>query len=133
MPTLLSTYETHPPVLPSLKSFEFCIMTLCGFRSLSFILRCMPNLRQFSITIISTSSSSQLYENMFNGNQWEHLLTANSLQLDVFDVLLRIRNSDLQLDKNVVINSFNSFARKYDDWYVAVHQFQTTRHNQSRK
>jgi hypothetical protein len=69
---------------------------------------------------------------MFKGDQWQRLLTNGPSQLDVFDIFLFIINSDLILDTDVVIKSFDYFASIYDDWYMAIHRFQHTRNNRSK-
>jgi len=99
---------------------------------LNFILRCMPNLRQFIITIICSSSFSSFCGNMFKGDQWQRLLTNGPSQLDAFDIFLFIKHSDLILDIDIVIKSFDYFASIYNDWYMAIHQFQHTRNNRSK-
>jgi len=92
----------------------------------------MPNLRQFIITIICSPSFSSLCGSMFKGDQWQRLLTNGPFQLDVFDIFLFVKHSDLILDIDVVIKSFDYFASIYDDWYMAIHQFQHTRNNRSK-
>ncbi|CAF1059695.1 unnamed protein product [Adineta steineri] len=133
MPTLPAIYGINPPILSLLKSFELCVKTFCSFNQLSFILGCMPNLRRFIFTVISLSSSiSYLHRNLFRGDEWE-LLSKNRLsQLDIFDIFLHIQYSNFGLDMNIVVNSFNYFTTKYDDWYLAVHQSQCTFYNKKK-
>ncbi|CAF1140672.1 unnamed protein product [Adineta steineri] len=133
MPTLPAIYEINPPILSSLKSFELCTKTFCSFQSLSFILHCMPNLRRFILTIISLSSSiSNLHQNLFRGGEWEILLKNGPSQLDIFDIFLHIQYTNFELDMNFVVNSFNYFTRKYNDWYLAIHQSQCNSRSEKR-
>ncbi|UJR32164.1 hypothetical protein I4U23_019631 [Adineta vaga] len=60
-PGRLLSFETNPPILPSLKSFPLHIATFCDFHSLNVILHCMPNLHQLILTIISTSLNPTRY------------------------------------------------------------------------
>jgi hypothetical protein len=83
----------------------------------------MPNLRQFFFsTIISSLPASHSLTIALMGNEWQRLLSINTPHLDIFDIFLSIENTHMVADTNVIIKSFDYFARKYEDWYVAIHQ-----------
>jgi hypothetical protein len=127
MLTLPATYKNNPPISPSLKTFYLCIGTLYSFHTLNLILHCMPNLRQFFITIIISSSlASTMWTNVIMGNEWQRLLTINTFQLDILDIFLFVVDTNIVPDMNVIIKSFDYFARKYDDWSVAIHRSRRT-------
>ncbi len=118
-----SNIENNLPVSPSLISFDLDIKTECDFDSLSPTLRCMPNLRRFTIVIWASSFISSFWEDSLNGQYWQELLTSYVPRLNIFDLFLKIfiyRNS--QLDINSIIHSFDYFATKYNDWYLKIDQ-----------
>ena len=123
IPTLPATFEINPPISPTIKIFHLNIHRLYSFHSLDFVLRCMPNLRQFIISIIISSFlTSNSLTIALMGDEWQRLLSINTPHLDIFDIFLSIKNTDMGADTNAIIKSFDYFARKYEDWYVAVHR-----------
>jgi hypothetical protein len=120
-PILPAAYENNPPISSSMRTFDLTIRTLCDFRSLDFILHCMPNLRRF-IVFINYPSNSAWWRDVFDGYKWQELLTRNTSHLDVFDISLHIYGLNLVLDVDSALKSFDYFSRKYDDWYLGIHR-----------
>ena len=105
-----------------MRTFEWTIQTPCSFQSLGFILGCMPNLRRFMVTVISLTSASLSWEDVFDGEQWQQVLKTNTPHLDVFDILLITDKLNGVPNSYATLNSFDGFSRKYPDWYVAIHR-----------
>lgn len=122
MPILPSAYEINPPVSPTIKTFELNLQTLCDFHSLNFILHCMPNLHRFIIAIVFPPSLSTQWTNLFNGNQWKQLLINKTPNLNIFDISLHKYGSNLLLDTDTVLKSFDFFVQKYDNWHLAIYR-----------
>jgi hypothetical protein len=91
----------------------------------------MPNLRQFIVTVIYSSKVSRWWTNIFDGHQWQQLLTNNTFHLDIFRISLVIHRSDI-LDVDIALKSFGSFATLYDDWYVGINQRQSRFNSEGR-
>ncbi len=92
----------------------------------------MPNLRRFIIAIIYLSSIPFDWRNVFDGYQWQQILTTNTPHLDIFDIFLLTKDLNLVSDVNATLKSFDYFTNKYDDWYVAIHRSPLDRNNQSK-
>ncbi|CAF3122637.1 unnamed protein product [Rotaria socialis] len=122
IPTFLTTYEVNPPISFSITTFDLSIGTCFYFRSLRLILSCMPNLRRFIITIIVLTSTSSFCKNVFNGHLWQQLLSNSAPHLDVFEIFVMIKYANTKPNFDSLVNSFDYFARKFDDWHVAIHQ-----------
>lgn len=86
------------------------------------MLRCVPNLRQLIVTIIYRYSPSPNWRDVFDGQQWEQILSTNTPRLDVFDILLIIDRLSFVPNPYATLNSFDGFSKKYPDWYVAIHR-----------
>ncbi|CAF1072069.1 unnamed protein product [Adineta ricciae] len=118
IPRLLTSFVTHPPIVLSLTSFYLHIISFCDLESLRVVLRCMPNLRQLVLTIVPTPSILPRYADIFKGDEWEKLLTSLFSQLNLFDLLVSVEYPTLPLDPAVIVNSFDCFTKKYDDWQL---------------
>jgi hypothetical protein len=92
----------------------------------------MPNLREFIITIICSSTISPWCRDIFDGYKWQQLLTRNTSYLNVFDIFLCTDGLNLVSDVDIVLKSFDYFATKYDDWYLAIRRSQCRFNNQSK-
>lgn len=117
-----TSFRDNPPILCSMRTFDWTIQTPCNFQLLGFILSCMPNLRRFMITVIYFTSVPLHWQDVFDGQQWQQLLTTNTPHLDVFDILLITDGLDRVPNSYATLNSFDGFSRKYPDWYVAIHR-----------
>jgi hypothetical protein len=92
----------------------------------------MPNLHRFIIAIIYLSSIPFYCRNVFDGYQWQQLLTINTPHLDIFDIFILAKDLNLVADINTTLKSIDYFTNKYDDWYVAIHRSPLHRNNQSK-
>jgi len=92
----------------------------------------MPNLRRFIVTIICSSTILSWCRDVFDGYKWQKLLTTNASHLNVFDISLFIQGLNLVSDVDMVLKSFDYFATKYDDWYLAIRRSQCRFNNQSK-
>ena len=129
---LPTSYENNPPIVPSIRKFELNIGAICSFDSLDFILHCMPNLRLFSIAVIYKSSMPLCWRNLFDGYQWQQILTNKTPYLNEFDIFIWINDLDLVSDVNTTLESFDYFTNKYNDWHVAIDGSFPNQNNQSK-
>jgi hypothetical protein len=92
----------------------------------------MPNLRRFIVTIICSSTILPWCRDVFDGYKWQQLLTRNTSHLEVFDISLFIQGLNLVSDVDMVLKSFDYFATKYDEWYVAIDRSRFSFNNQGK-
>ncbi|CAF2969993.1 unnamed protein product [Rotaria sp. Silwood2] len=129
---LPSTNKDNLPISRSIKSFELNIYKECDFPELNLILRCMPNLRRFNIAARSSLSNSPFSATLFDGYQWEQLLTIHVPHLDTIDFYLYMTNPSRSIDSIAIIHSFKYFLTKFNDFHVAISRSQF-RPNDQRK
>ena len=75
-------------------------MTQCDIHSLGLILHCMPNLQEFSFTLIVERLHTPFIDVFLNGNNWQQMLASHSSYLTKFDIhmsfLTRVANSKIR-------------------------------------
>jgi len=129
-PTPPFNVENDLPISPSMISFDLDIETKCDLDLLSLILRCMPNLRGFVLTMITSSFISPFWADVLNGQHWQQLLTSYVPQLNTFDLFLQVFiDSNLNIDIDAIIHSFDYFTTKYNDWCLNIYQSRHRFHN----
>jgi hypothetical protein len=84
----------------------------------------MPNLRRFIIGAKSSPSMSPFAATLFDGYQWQQLLTSHLPHLDIIDFFLYIIDPDPFLDMNTIVHSFQYFVTKFNDFHVAISRSQ---------
>ncbi|CAF4075935.1 unnamed protein product [Rotaria sordida] len=126
--SILRTYRVlrklYVTIIDSNESNTHHANTKCDFDSLNRILRYMPNLHQFIISIENSRFISSSWNHLLNGHNWQQLLTNYLPHLDVFDLFITVfihRNSPV-LDMKAVVHSFEYFSAKYDDWSIKINQ-----------
>jgi len=92
----------------------------------------MPNLRRFILSIIYLSSIPFCWRNLCDGYRWQQILTTNTPSLDIFDIFILAKAINLIPNIDTALKSFDYFANKYDDWYVAIHRSPLHRNDQSK-
>ncbi|CAF0820182.1 unnamed protein product [Rotaria sordida] len=102
-PMLPAAFQDNLPVLPYLKFFDLQTITMCNIDSLSIILRCMPNLRQFIFTITSSKRISRYIRDLLDGYKWQHLFSIRAV-----------------INMDDIIHSFQYFVEHYDGWHMSV-------------
>jgi hypothetical protein len=92
----------------------------------------MPNLRQFIVVVIYRSSVPLTWTNLFDGYQWQQILTNNTPYLDTFNISIWVEDINLIPDVNTTLKSFDYFTNKYKDWYVAIERPFSYQNHQSK-
>jgi hypothetical protein len=80
----------------------------------------MPNLRQFIIEAQSSPSISPFSATLFDGCEWQRLLTSHTPHLDTINFFLHMINPSPFLDMNAIVHSFQYFVTKFNDFHVAI-------------
>ncbi len=92
-----SINDNDLPILSKLKSFHLKIQALCDIRSISYILRCMPNLIRLYFIFVPMSAD-----------------------LSTFEFHMSIVKKLPSLDLDIIVNSFECFVREYSNWHMII-------------
>ncbi|CAF4926457.1 unnamed protein product [Rotaria sp. Silwood1] len=120
MQSLSTTYQDYVPVLSSLEFFDLQTTTMCCIDSLSVILRCLPNLRQFIFTLIASEQISHYINDLLDGHHWQRILTNHVPHLKTFDFLIDLLGTQALLNIDYIVHSFQYFVVHYDGWHMTV-------------
>ncbi|CAF4429000.1 unnamed protein product, partial [Adineta steineri] len=69
--------ENDLPALSQLTYFYLCICTSCDIWSISSILHCMPNLKQFNFYLFVQTTSFPFTNQYLDGHVWQQILENN--------------------------------------------------------
>ncbi|CAF3743671.1 unnamed protein product [Rotaria sordida] len=122
---ILSINEDDLPTSLLLKSFDLQILTQCDVDSLDIILRCMPNLREFTFTFIVGPLDTPYYNILLDGNNWQQVLTSRVPYLNKFDFHMSFYMFEESFNLDLILNSFRCFVTQYDDWHMAISRWKT--------
>ncbi|CAF3013411.1 unnamed protein product [Rotaria sp. Silwood2] len=119
-PTLPTAFQDNLPVLPYLKFFDLQTTTMCNIDSISVILRCMPNLRQFVFTLTSSKQISRYIHDLLDGYGWQQILTSHASNLKKFDFLIGLFGIRAFINMDYIVHSFQYFVAHYDGWHMTI-------------
>ncbi|CAF0803678.1 unnamed protein product [Adineta steineri] len=112
--------ENNLPISSQLISFDLSIFAICDIRTISYILRCMPNLIHFKLFHGLRAIVLSFIDDMVNGYTWQHMFQMYVPFLSKFDFFILIENKYTKLNLNIVINSFEYFVKKYPEWQMII-------------
>ncbi|CAF1283481.1 unnamed protein product [Adineta ricciae] len=121
---LLSMNEHESSTISPLKILDLQIWIQFDIRSLNSILRCVPSLEEFCVTVLNDNMNAPFMDLLINGHNWQRLLTSYMPNMKKFDFLMTFLIGDKSLDSTAILHSFNYFQRQYDSWHMAVSRWQ---------
>ncbi|CAF3987268.1 unnamed protein product [Rotaria sordida] len=124
IPNLLSLNEDDLPTIPSLKILDLQIFTEFDIHSLHHILHCIPNLQDFSFTLINEHLDTPFIDDLLDGNNWQQILTRHVSNLNKFNFHMSFLTDEGLFDLNLVLNSFRCFLTRYDNWHMAISRWE---------
>ncbi|CAF1192751.1 unnamed protein product [Rotaria sp. Silwood1] len=126
IPTL-SINNNDLPILTQLISFNLEIYAICDSRSISYILRCMPNLIRFHFILAIRKSEWFYAGELLDGYLWEQMFELYVPCLSKFDFHMSIFKPLPKLNLDMIVNSFEYFVEKYSNWHMIIDQWTTNR------
>ncbi|CAF4550065.1 unnamed protein product, partial [Rotaria sp. Silwood2] len=125
IPNLLSLNEDDLPKIPSLKILDLQIFTEFDIHSLHHILHCIPNLQDFSFSLIIEHLDTPFIDDLLDGNNWQQILIRHVSNLNKFNFHMSFLTDEGLFDLNLVLNSFRCFLTRYDNWHMAISRWET--------
>ncbi|CAF1019950.1 unnamed protein product [Adineta steineri] len=117
---LSSINATEVPILSQLTYFHLRICALCDIWSISSILNCMPNLKQFYFFLLILRPSFPFTNQYLDGHVWQQILENNVSYLSKFEFHMTVTKRRPKVDLDIFINSFSYFVTKYSNWNMVV-------------
>ncbi|CAF3938525.1 unnamed protein product [Adineta steineri] len=118
-----SVDEDDLPVLSHVISFELTFYVAWNTASISYLLRCMHNLKYF-IFMFGPYKSKYLFPvDLIDGYVWQEMLELYVPYLLKFEFHMSIWKYSPRTDLNIVINSFKYFVNKYSNWHMIIDQW----------
>ncbi|CAF3783030.1 unnamed protein product, partial [Rotaria sordida] len=111
------------PLLPQVIYLNLIVIVRCDNRSISHILRCMPNLIYFYFTLGIPTANWPLPDELRNGYVWQEMIDRYIPHLLKFEFLIGIKKSYQHLDLDMIVNSFEYFVGKYPNWNMIITQW----------
>ncbi|CAF1363796.1 unnamed protein product [Rotaria sordida] len=124
-----SINENDLPILPQLTSFNLTILAICDICSISYILRCMPNLIHFHFVLATRSANWPFPHELLDGCVWQQILEYNVPCLSKFEFHMSIMKRYPKLNLDNVVNSFEYFSKKYSNWNMIIDRWILFRRN----
>ncbi|CAF3917585.1 unnamed protein product [Rotaria sordida] len=112
--------ENNLPISPQVTTFDLSTFGICDFRSIAYILRCMPNLIRFKFLHGTQRVPLPVVDNLVNGYAWQQMLETYVPFLSKFDFFISILKKYRKLDLDMVVNSFQHFVEKYPKWQMII-------------
>jgi hypothetical protein len=107
------------PILSQMMIFDLNIITKCDYHSISSILRCMPNLKQFYFTL-NYPAMWPFPGELLDGDVWKQIFEHYLPCLSKFEFHVAFSKRYPKLDLDIVVNSFNYFVKKYFNWHMII-------------
>ncbi|CAF4688792.1 unnamed protein product [Rotaria sp. Silwood1] len=121
--------ENLLPTLSQVKSFYLASLARCDIRSISYILRCMPNLIHFNFNLMIPSAIWPFPHELLNGYVWQQMLEFYIPCLSKFEFHMSIIKRYPKLDLDFVVHSFEYFSQKYPNWNMIIDRWRLYRGN----
>jgi len=112
--------DSDPLILSQLISFSLTILARCDSRSISYILRCMPNLRHFYFFHSARIATWPFAGELFDGYVWQEMLERYVPCLSKFELHMIIVKGIPELNLNSIVHSFRKFVRKFSNWHMII-------------
>jgi len=107
-------------------SFNLGIMSICDRRSISYILRCMPNLRHFYFLLSIHTTAWPFPDELLDGDVWKQILELYVPCLSKFEFHMSIVKGIPRLNLKIIVNSFEYFVKKYSNWHMIIDRWELT-------
>jgi hypothetical protein len=127
VPNLSSINQNDLPILLSLKSFDLQVLTKCDIHSLRLILRCMPNLQEFNLTLFIGLLGRQYFHILLDGNNWQQMVASHVPYLKKFEFHICFFIMPEPMDIDGILNSFQYFVTQFDGWHMAISRWKIYR------
>ncbi len=108
------------PILSQMISFDLTIFAICDIHSIACVLRCMPNLIRFYLTIGIPTANWPFPGELLDGYVWLQLLERHLPCLFKFEFHISILKRYPKLDLDIIVNSFECLVRKYSNWHMII-------------
>ena len=89
-------------------------------QSISYILRCMPNLIRFYFTLGIRSDKWPFPGELLDGYVWKQTLELYNPHLSTFEFHMSIVKSLPRLYLDIVVDSFQCLVTKYPNWHMVI-------------
>ncbi|CAF2797166.1 unnamed protein product [Rotaria sp. Silwood2] len=118
--------ENDLPISTQVTTFDLSTFVICDIRSITYILRCMPNLIRFKFLHETRTVALPVIDDLANGYVWQQILEMHVPFLSKFDFHISIVKSYSKLDIDMVVNSFQNFVKKYPKWQMIIDRWVPT-------
>jgi hypothetical protein len=109
------------PILSHLTFLDLYTVEIEDVSFLDDILNCMPNLIQFTITVMLSRKILTDIIDVLDGYFWEELLSQHVPRLCKFDFFISVIHTGPQLvDLDDIVDSFEYFRTRYDGWHMTA-------------
>lgn len=108
--------ENDLPISQQVIYLNLMVFVRCDKRSISYILRCLPNLKYFYFTFGIRNVSWPFPDELVNGYVWQEMTDCYVPHLLKFEFFMTIRTVYQSLDLDMIVNSFESSVKKYSKW-----------------
>lgn len=107
-------------MLTQMISLDLIIITRYDYRSISHILRCMPNLRYFHFLLLMKTAAWPFPDDLLDGHVWKQMFELYVPCLSKFEFHMAIVKGILNLKLKTIVNSFKHFVKKYSNWHMII-------------
>jgi hypothetical protein len=121
--------DKNLPVLSKMTFFDFTIIGYCDGRAVYYILQCLPNLRYFYFTLVTTNLSHAFPAELIDGSLWKQMLERYVPCLLKFEFYISIATQNSGLSLRMIANSFVCCTEKYSNWHMIIDRWKSTRVN----
>ena len=120
VPSPPNLYTDDLPISPHLAVFELELVLVYDVSFLSRVLDCMPNLRQFTVTVAAIHGVTSYVSDVLDGSYWRDVLSRSSPGLLKFDFLICVSKIGTFVNLDDIIDSFAYFLTRFDGWHMAA-------------
>ena len=113
-PSPPNLHTDHLPISPHLTTFELELVSVYDISSLSRILDCMPNLRQFTVTVTEILRVTSYISDALDGFYWRDVFSRSSPGLLKFDFLICVSKIGTLVDLDEIVDSFEYCVRRFE-------------------
>ncbi|CAF4898463.1 unnamed protein product, partial [Rotaria sp. Silwood2] len=118
-----SINDNDLPIVTQLISFDLEIYAKCDSRSISYILRYMPNLIRFHFVLAVGKVEWPYVAELLDGYVWKQMLELYVPCLSKFKFHMSIFKPLPELNLDIIGNSFAYFVEKYSNWHMIIDQW----------
>ena len=113
-------YTDDLPISPQLTTFELELISVFDVSFLGRILDCMPNLRQFTVTVAAIHGVTSYISDVLDGFYWRDVLSRSLPDLLKFEFLICVNKIGTLVNLSDIINSFEYCQTRFNGWQMVA-------------